>query len=251
MPIMDILSSVLNFFKSKDFSPASKIIGCIIAVSLIILIDNQLGFSFSYRNGRMVSTLAEIENLKQKSQGDSNLMHYLNEKETRIINRRTLFEQVINLFSNSDLKVDDILQKGVATGAGGIMIQSIDSFSIPLLKPIVSTTQKVDIKPVLVKRSRSQLWHTLSSSYIFLLLIILLIIVPFVQKENRKNTLLGCIMIIPIILLIVWFNQYLFGLIPVIQNQPLINYSLNFIIHTTSVVVLVGLIGYLVNKKNN
>lgn len=247
---MDILSTVLNFFKSKDFSPASKIIGCIIAVSLIFLIDNQLGFSFSYRNGRMISALTEIENLKQKSQSDSNLIQYLNEKETRIINRRTLFEQVINLFSNSDLKVDDILQKGVATGASGIMIQSIDSFSIPKLKPTISTTHKVVIKPVIAKRSRSQIWHTLSSSYLFLLLILLFIIVPFVQKDNKKNTLLGCILIIPILLLIVWFNQYLFGLIPVIQNQPLINYSLNFLIHTTSVVVFVGLIGYFVNKKN-
>jgi hypothetical protein len=75
---------------------------------------------------------------------------------------------------------------------------------------------------------------------------LLLPIMPFTEKPFNWGMLIGMLMIAVIIAGIVWFNQYLFSLIPLILNKPWINYILNFIIHTG----LWGLIITVSNKNN-
>lgn len=75
-------------------------------------------------------------------------------------------------------------------------------------------------KKVVVFRSRSQLWHTLTSSHDLILILIVLPIIPFTEKKFDWSMMIGIIFFMIIDAGLIWLNQYLLGLIPVILNQP-------------------------------
>jgi hypothetical protein len=69
--------------------------------------------------------------------------------------------------------------------------------------------------------------------------------VPFAEKSFSWSTMTGMILFMVLDAGVIWLNQYLYSLIPVIINKPWINYLLNFIIHTS----FVSWIIWISNKK--
>lgn len=98
-------------------------------------------------------------------------------------------------------------------------------------------------------KSRSKIWHTISSSCLLIIIFILLPFIPFAEKKYNWNTFVGAIIFMLFDAGIIWLSQFLFGLIPVILNRPWINYSVNFVVSSLFwTIILILIFG---DKKTN
>lgn len=92
---------------------------------------------------------------------------------------------------------------------------------------------------------RSPFWHTVCSCLILVLLLIIcvsyLIFSPFIHDSNKKNAILGLCLVIPFLIAVIFFIQWILSFIPDIDHRPRIN---NFIYFMLNVLVLL----YLVKK---
>ncbi len=273
---MDFLKEIFRFFIAKDYSFASKFIGFIIVLIAIFLIDNLLGFSFYYSNNQKINQIRSIEELKTECANET-IIYTINEVENEIINRKNVIEIFLNLFSKDaiDKKSDNLLSKSdtiyivvhdtikqiekhtyIPFGYSQLDTSNLDSNFVELTsiksvyfkksllyddsigtKELVSECKKTQY----ASKSRSQIWHTISSSYALIILFILFPIIPFVQKEFSWSIMIGMLFFMIVTAGFIWLNQYLFGLIPVILNRPWINYLFNFSVETI-IILIVGLI---------
>jgi hypothetical protein len=80
---------------------------------------------------------------------------------------------------------------------------------------------------------------TISSSFLLVILFPFLIFLPIYNKEKQdKNTIVGWFAALIIIAGLIFFVTWTSYFIPVIMNNPVWNYILNFIIHITFVTIL-------------
>jgi|GEM_PF-2045657 len=286
---MDFLKEIFKFFTAKEYSFASKFISLILVFSIIFLIDNLLGFSFYYSTNQKINQLETIANLKKDCSENKELLKMLTETEAEIINKKNIIEGFLDLFSKGAFDERKIIKEQVIDSIYQIHYDTIIvykkqdlpswsrnfddtlDFKIPnrnQLKPnwnisdngineaIIDTIEEHSIKenekeqPAVIIKSRSKLWHTLTSSYGLILILIILPIVPFTEKKFDWSMMMGMIFFMVIDAGLIWFNQYLLGLIPVILNKPWINYSINILIQTiVSVFIFSALIKQ--GNKNN
>lgn len=284
---MEILKEIFKFFIAKEYSFASKFIGLLIFILTLFFIDNILGFSFYYSNNQKITQIQTIETLKKEC-SDETILKMIQETESNIINRKNIFEAFFHLFSKEqfDSKVENILDKTdtvyifVRDTIGFIEKHSFvpfeysyfDTSSIVYNKPDKISKKEVinnaninlgddslnsmkfnstDLEQVQATlKSRSQIWHTISSSYALLILLIFLPFIPFADKKFSWSTIIGMIFFMVFTAGLIWLNQYLLGLIPVILNRPWINYLLNFSIHTIVIIAFISSLSQSDTKKN-
>jgi hypothetical protein len=260
---MEFINNLINFFVTKEFTFRSKIFGFIMIIVGLFLIDNLLGFSFYYSTNKKISQLKDIESLKRECD-NLEINKTLNDLENDIIHRENIVNRFFNLFSKEpfDIKTDEqtikrdtvfIIKYDTIYLTGVANIFNRDKILTDSTKPtrkskndsvidISKTKTNALVKP---PKTRSRLWHTLSSSYSLILLIIVFAIVPFAEKKFIWNTFLGILILIIILAGFIWLFQFLFGLIPLIFNRPWINYVLNFSVQTCFWIVF----GYVVNRN--
>jgi len=274
---MNVLGDLLAYFSEKKYSFTSKIFVVLFAIVAIILINNILGFSFYYSNSQKISQLQTIENVKKDCR-DPEVNNTLNSIEKRIIQRKNIIEIFFDLFSKDPLDkntqiADNLIDTVFITKTdtlyifrenisynkkskipfNNLYIDTINQSQLPNDSLIVSLSEDTIIEILgdtnavkklplaesnIQDKSRSQLWHTLSSSFAFILLFLILPIVPFTQKNFSWNMVLGMILFMFFDAGLIWLNQYLFGLIPLIYGQPWINYILNVIIHVLFLLIV-------------
>lgn len=276
---MDLFKEIFKFFTDKEYSFISKFIGIIILFTTLFIFDNILGFSFYYSNNQKINQLKTIENLKQDCPNNLELINILDDLEDKIIKRRDLVETFLNLFSKE--KFDAKTQASTLAEHDTIYVLKYDTVYLQknqinedwkrfyldtaLLKRIYKNNYSLNQRStpkennpvnkestVKIKKenhnminSRSRIWHTLSSSYFLIALMIFLPLIPLTLKPINWGMFIGMIFFSIICAGLIWLNQFLFGLIPVIRNTPWINYLVNFLIHT----LIWMFIGYYYNGK--
>ncbi|WP_339788788.1 hypothetical protein [uncultured Imperialibacter sp.] len=232
---MDLFKEFIRFFTDRDYSITSKFVFVIILVAGVLIIDNLLGFSFFYVNQQKIDQLEKIEKLKKISKENKPLVQLLEETENQIINRKTVIEGFLELFSKEQL---DNGPAPVFQISDSIFIVNSDSLLFP------TDSLKGNVKEFLVadgeRKYRSRLWHTITSSYLLIILMIALPISGLSDKPFRWANFLGLLFATGLVAGIVWLNQYLLGLIPVLFNRPWVNYALNFLIQT-AIFIWIGL----------
>jgi len=276
---MDLFKEIFKFFTDKEYSFTSKFVGIIILFTILFIFDNILGFSFYYSNNQKINQLKTIENLKRDCPNNLELINILDDLEDKIIKRKDLVETFLNLFSKE--KFDAKTRASTLAEHDTIYVLKYDTvdrqknqinedwkqfyLDTALLKRIYknnySLNQRITPKEnnpinkesnVKIKKenrttinSRSRIWHTLSSSYFLIALMIFLPLIPLTLKPINWGMFIGMIFFSIICAGLIWLNQFLFGLIPVIRNTPWINYVVNFLIHTSTLMF----IGYYYNGK--
>jgi len=274
---MDFFKELLKFFTDKEYTFTSKFFGLLIVVLTVFLINNLLGFSFYYSNNQKITQLKNIEDIK-KSCTNARLLKTLEMTENKIINRKDVFDAFLSIFSKDsfDIRTTNIshYQDTVFVSKHDTikLFYNVDSFLIDKAQTtdykkfrlIVGDSLNVSVNTSIdttrhysqpnklkqdnkVIKSRSNIWNTISSSYILLLLIIIVLMTPFFQDKFSWSFILGVFSFILIDAGLIWLNQFLFSLIPVILNEPIINYILNFLVNTIFWVVIIKQFA----KKNN
>lgn len=274
---MEFFRDLLKFFTDKEYSFASKFLGVLIVAFTVFLINNLLGFSFYYSNNQKITQLKNIEEIK-KSCTNAKLLNTLEITENKIINRKDVLDAFLSIFSKDsfDLTTTNVnhYQDTVFVikhdtiklfyDVDSMMIKKLQKTDYKINRLFVGDSLSVAVNTIIdttrhysqaikskyekkVLKSRSNIWHTISSSYILLLIILIVLMTPFFQDKFSWSLIVGVLSFILIDAGLIWLNQYLFSLIPVIFNEPIYNYILNFLVHT----IFWALIIKQLAKKNN
>ena len=201
---------------------SSKAITTIIVIALIVLIDNTLSFSYYYNTENKIEQISNVNKLLT----DTTLTKIENQKllniRKDIIDRKTWKDKTWDFISNMDFRSENSLTE--------------------------NPTEKEIENPL---SERSYLWHFISSSW---LIVILMIAFPFIGIFDKKTPFgqaIGILIILePFLYGMAWILAKLFSFIPIILNNPTLNYILNAIL-CLGVFALFGIFGKKKTTANN
>lgn len=226
---MDFIKEIFKFFIDKNYSITSKFVGIVIPILILFFIDNLLGFSFYYSNNQKITQLMNIEKLKNECYDNSYVLESLNETEKAILERKNVISLFLELFSKENL---DVKKQEPQIRIDTAYIERADTVVIrdATINANFQQSENSIKNNETVVVSRSRLWHTLTSSYFFIFLLIILPIVPFTEKSFSWSTMIGMLLVMIIVAGLIWLNQFLLGLIPIIFKRVWINYVINILI---------------------
>mgnify|MGYP000028783320 CR=1 FL=1 len=212
----EILKGIVNYFVDRTKPLTPKITWSVCILLVLILSDNIIGFSFYYMNNQKLEHIKKIEEIKQLCKLDTLLYRHINKLEQDVLNRKNIFQQFGELFDKAELSKKTELNT---------------EQTLELNKGNESKSSILKIFPE--QPNRSQIWHTITSSFILIVILILLIITllitPFIKTEDKTALLIGCLFGSLLIAGIIWLTQWAFGLIPVIFHRAYINYSIQIV----------------------
>lgn len=215
----DIFKHFVDLIKDKTTSWGFKTALFVCIIALIFATDYYLGFSRNYHLNNKLEQIDKINKIKTTYQIDSATLFQLNKMEQIVLNQKHYSFRLSRLFLNDS-------------------INSETSEIIAQNNPANNKPTTITKKPI-----RSLFWMTLTSNYLFVFLFPFLLFLPLYSKNGRKgNAIVGwfasLIMIGFVITIITWISYQ----IPLISNNPIWNYILNFSIHTLFLILLIKLV---------
>ncbi|WP_163729631.1 hypothetical protein [Parabacteroides sp. 52] len=267
------MKEIIKFFTDKEYSFSSKLVGTLIVLSALLLVDNILGFSFYYNINQKTNQIEKIERIKKEAANNLILLENLEMTEKLVLERKNIFKKFLDLFSKEPFdKIISFNDKShsdlYAREESVVTINKSDTsvcdckFNHPWIYSFRCDTLKVDTaynefenskksdtitidnddfekeEKCQMVATRSKLWHTVTSSFLFIFALILMPFLLFDEKKKiNSDFIIGLLFVVIFFGFLIWLWQYLFGLIPVIYGKPWINYIVNILINFT----LVGL----------
>ncbi len=213
---MDFFAGLVSFFTDKKHSISSKVLGIIFIVATVFFINDLLGFTFYYSVNQKINQIEKIEKLKRDTLLSPENFVFLNRLEARLKDRENIVDRFINMFKETALNE-----------TGKLSVETSKTTNIDFEMNTSSKEKRVLIENNEDIDLRSRLWHTISSTFVFLFILIIVPFMPFITKDFSKGSLLAVIFIFVLTSGLVWLSQYLLGLIPLIRNTPIINYLIN------------------------
>jgi hypothetical protein len=210
-------SSILHFLTDKSRKISTKAIVIVLSLLLLAIIDNTFSFSYFYNTSNKVNQLQKISEILK----DKTLDKTENEKilllRKDILTHQTYKDKIYNYLTNLDF----------------------------------DTTKKIDEAESNQIGQRNEYIHLLTSAWWLLLPIGLLILLyPYIIISERKqilNTTIGLIFLTGLSYLVSLLLSKIFSFIPLIDNNPIYNYILNFIL-SGLILLIITLMGNKVKK---
>jgi hypothetical protein len=210
-------SSILHFLTDKSRKISTKAIVIVLSLLLLAIIDNTFSFSYFYNTSNKVNQLQKISEILK----DKTLDKTENEKilllRKDILTHQTYKDKIYNYLTNLDF----------------------------------DTTEKIDEAESNQIGQRNEYIHLLTSAWWLLLPIGLLILLyPYIIISERKqilNTTIGLIFLTGLSYLVSLLLSKIFSFIPLIDNNPIYNYILNFIL-SGLILLIITLMGNKVKK---
>lgn len=210
----EILNRLIDWIKDASVSISKKAFFITLGIIALIGFNEYTGFIYYYSLAKEAEMLYHLEIAKKNGEENPQLIEYLNKQEQKIINREYIHEP---------------------------LIKSIKSIKLPSFSSGSDTEENI---PEKVEENnnvdRSTFWHLITSVGILLILAIMLcvmiIIMPFTSNIDKWKIWGGSFVLLIPILLLAWFFQYIWGLIPILGHVG-VNYSIQ------SLFQVIGLIG--------
>ncbi len=207
-----------DFILDKSKSLGQRFGLFILIISGLLLADRVTNFTYDIHVNNKINAIEKINQLKNEYKEDSLLMIQLNYLEKEYKCRKHYYDYtkdcylwILN-FSTNLFKQDN-----------KISIKRNDTYK--------------DIKNT--NHIRSDFWMFISSNFFFLLFGLFVIITPiFGKTTNTKETILGFLLILIILICIMLFANWTANLIPTLFDNPIWNYILNFIIQSIIVFLI-------------
>lgn len=225
---MTIIDKIINviFDKSKSIGLRSWVV--FLSLIALFTVDYIANFTYDIHVSYKLETLEKINNLKKEYKNDSLYAIQLSTLETEY-KERTHYYDYAHDYYNRFLNFSISLFK---------------SDNKEIIKSQIKKANTITNNPM-----RSNLWMFVSSNFFFILLTLFIFITPIFSKElNTKESLLGLSIVLVIVICAMLFANWTAYFIPILFNNPIWNYILNFIIHTT-IITIVLIIGYKSQNK--
>lgn len=216
------IKNIVELFldKSKHWTLRAGVFISVIGV--LFILDFTLDLSYNYYVSRKLENLEKIQILKKDYSTDDLKLKKILFLEEKIMSKKHYSE-----FIFPDLSFPDF------------------SFSSLKNSTIAKTTDQNPTKIVIPKTKtnnpniRSYFWMLISSNYLFVIVFVIMIFRPLTGKEQRTlKSISGWFAGLVVFSLIIIFVTWISFRIPLINNEPIYNYILNFIIHTLFIVLI-------------
>ncbi|MCA4809618.1 hypothetical protein IF128_07670 [Empedobacter stercoris] len=215
---MEYVIGIIHYFTDSKNKLSHKAIMIILTVILVIFIDNTLSFTYSYNINNKIEHVEKLNSIIKDTSLSKKEKAILKELRNNVLNHQTLKDIAYDKYTSLDFKSKEVVQK-----------------------PIVKNEKKSKLK------ERNYWIHFISSSW---LIIISMLVVPFVGYTKNSSFFYYIFIIIifvePILYFISWTFAKTFSLIPIILDNPTLNYILNAILHLLVFLTL----GFIINKFN-
>ena len=211
------IKNIVELFldKSKHWTLRAGIFISVIGV--LFILDFTLDLSYNYYVSRKLENLEKIQILKKDYTADSLKLKKILFLEEKIISKKHYSEFIFPDFSFSSFKNSTIAK-------------TIDQNPTKIVTP-KNKTNKPNI--------RSYFWMLLSSNYLFVIVFVVMIFLPLTGKEQRTlKSISGWFAGLVVFSLIIIFVTWISFRIPLINNEPIYNYILNFLIHTIFIMLI-------------
>ena len=211
------IKNIVELFldKSKHWTLRAGIFISVIGV--LFILDFTLDLSYNYYVSRKLENLEKIQILKKDYTADSLKLKKILFLEEKIISKKHYSEFIFPDFSFSSFKNSTIAK-------------TIDQNPTKIVTPKIKTNKK---------NIRSYFWMLLSSNYLFVIVFVVMIFLPLTGKEQRTlKSISGWFAGLVVFSLIIIFVTWISFRIPLINNEPIYNYILNFLIHTIFIMLI-------------
>lgn len=188
--------------QSKHWTLKSALFISVIA--LLFILDYTLSVSYDNYTANKLGNLVRITALKKSYENDTTKLQEILRMEKDVINRKHYSEYVSSFFYMLVPKINYLTTE----------IKNID----------------IDEKTLIIDKNdtRSYFWMLLSSNLFLLILAVILLFSPFTSSDKiTLASLLGWFASLVILLLIIGIITWVSFKIPLINKQPIYNYSLN------------------------
>lgn len=236
-----IFDTIIEFFKNKAVSMPKKLAIIVLLVFSVFLVDNYCGFSYYFVQSYKLNYITSLEDARVKYAKDRVVSQELDRMMVNALNRWTIFNAVA-----------DIFQKTFSTTSDAREQQLTNEIVKEQKKIVVKETQKkVEIKEnsnnilsfLFPVAERSPFWHTVCSCFNLILCLLLcvfyLVYSPFIHDKSKKNAVLGMCILIPLLVGMIFFVQWIFSEIPDIDGRPRIN-NIIYMIVNILILILIG-----------
>ncbi|MEW7281079.1 hypothetical protein ABW636_20990 [Aquimarina sp. 2201CG1-2-11] len=220
---MDFLNSLFNFFSDRKKQLSHKLTLLIISITVLVLIDNTLSFSYYHNAHNKIEEVNNINKTLTNPTLTGKEKKQLLKLRKNIIHRETWKDKAWNFISHIEFKND----------AKEVMVPKFENKPIPLEESKI-------IK-------RSYFWHFISSSWLFIFIMVVMIIAAFIGYDGDLGGTISMLISFGIMLYsIAWVFTKALSTIPIILGNPTFNYFLNGILS-----LLISLIVYHLIKNKN
>lgn len=216
------IKNIIELFldKSKHWTLRAGVFISIIGV--LFILDFTLDLSYNYYVSRKLENLEKIQILKKDYSNDSLKLRKIFFLEEKILNKKHYSEFIFPDFSFPDFSSNSIKKSRSP--------QITDQKATKIVTPKIITNKS---------SIRSYYWMLLSSNYLFVIVFAFLIFLPLYGKEQRTlKSISGWFASLISFSLIIIFITWISFRIPLIYNEPIYNYILNFIIHTIFIIAI-------------
>lgn len=211
-----------DFILNKSKSLGQRFGWFVLIIIGLFFADRITNFTYDVHVNNKINAIEKINQLKKEYKSDSAYITKLNYLENEYKGRNHYYDYCNSFFNSSVIFIKSIFSKD---------------------KKILEKSKKTKNKIINTNHIRSDFWMILSSNFFFILACIFIILTMIFGKEtNTKDAILGIILIFIILIVIMSVATWTAYLIPVFFNLPLLNYILNFIIHSAFVILFTRMI---------
>lgn len=226
----EIIKRFIVFFESDRISISRKIAIPLLVVVTILLLDNILGTSYFWINKMETDYIVKVEEAKKICESDSVLVSYFDKKIDNAINRQNVFQWFASLFKSTQI---DNVKEIHETNLNDHLFSNIEKWF-----------------PEVVERN--QMWHTITSSLLWIICLIIVLFILFyslfVDKTDMIASILSAIIGIGVVVFLIWVTQWIFGLLPVFLHRAYINYILQLIINIVLIILTIKMLMRAIRK---
>jgi hypothetical protein len=220
--MIDGIINIIKLFldKSKHWTLRAGVF--ISIIGLLLILDFTLNLSYNYYVSRKLENLEKIQILKKEYSTDD-----LKLKKILVLEDKILDKKHYSDFIFPDLSFADFTFSSLK--------------NLTITKEINQKTTKIVIPKTTTNnpKIRSYFWMLLSSNYLFVIVFAIMIFLPLKNKEQRTlKSISGWFAGLVVFSLIIIFVTWISFRIPLIYNEPIYNYILNFILHATFIVLI-------------
>lgn len=216
------IKNIVELFldKSKHWTLRAGVFISVIGV--LFILDFTLDLSYNYYVSRKLENLEKIQILKKDYSTDALKINKILVLEEKIMNKKHYTEFIFPDLSFPDFSFISLKNSTIT--------KTTDENPTKIVIPKTKTT-----KPNI----RSYFYMLISSNYLFVVVFVVMIFLPLTGKEQRTlKSISGWFAGLVVFSLIIIFVTWISFRIPLINNEPIYNYILNFMIHTIFIVLI-------------
>lgn len=230
----ELIKKIFEFFESKAVSMPKKMTMLLLIGMSVLFIDNYCGFSYYFVQSYKLDYIITLENARLKYADDKVVSQELDRLMVNALNRWTVYNAVSDIFQKTFSTTSEAREQK--------LVEEIVKNKNEIKKTgIEKNDESHDIlSQFFPVAERSPFWHTLCSSFDLIIVVVIcmlyILLSPFFHDKNKKNALLGMCVVLPFLIGLIFFIQWILSFIPDIAGRPRIN---NLVYVSVNIFVLI------------